>query len=154
MITLHKTEIACQNNTFSIFLRPQNFTNHLFRAAHVLLGSHPTCRDQSEPSCSCPDSLNSINTIYSTATTPTPSGIALANTGEWNQCMTYNNWKHFSQIWSLSLQLSHWRFYQTRLTNEDNSSSIKITKNRSKTKTYTGLKYIFFNKNDKCILQN
>ncbi len=38
MITLHKTEIARQNNTLSIFFEtPQNFTNHVFRGAHVLL---------------------------------------------------------------------------------------------------------------------
>ncbi len=49
MITLHKTEIARQNNTLSIFFEtPQNFTNHVFRGAHVLLrgaklprSSHP-----------------------------------------------------------------------------------------------------------------
>ena len=33
----HKTEIAPQNSTVSIFFEtPQNFTNHLFRGAHVL----------------------------------------------------------------------------------------------------------------------
>ncbi len=37
MIILHKTEIAHQNNTLSIFLDPQNFKNHVFRGAHVLL---------------------------------------------------------------------------------------------------------------------
>ncbi len=38
MITLHKTEIARQNKTLLIFLEtPQNFTNHFFRGAHVLL---------------------------------------------------------------------------------------------------------------------
>ncbi len=38
MITLHKTEIARQNNTLSVFFEtPQNFTNHFFRGAHVLL---------------------------------------------------------------------------------------------------------------------
>ncbi len=49
MITLHKTEIARQNNTLTIFFEtPQNFTNHVFRGAHVLLrgaellrSSHP-----------------------------------------------------------------------------------------------------------------
>ncbi len=38
MITLHKTEIARQNNLLSIFFEtPQNFANHVFRGAHVLL---------------------------------------------------------------------------------------------------------------------
>ncbi len=38
MITLYKTEISHQNNTLSIFFEtPQNFTNHVFRGAHVLL---------------------------------------------------------------------------------------------------------------------
>ncbi len=38
MITLHKTEIARQNNILSIFFEtPQNFANHVFRGAHVLL---------------------------------------------------------------------------------------------------------------------
>ncbi len=38
MITLHKAETARQNNTLSIFFEtPQNFTNHFFRGAHVLL---------------------------------------------------------------------------------------------------------------------
>ncbi len=45
MITLHKTEIARQNKTLSIFFEtPQNFTNHFFRGAHVLL------REPSSPS--------------------------------------------------------------------------------------------------------
>ncbi len=37
MITLHKTESARQNNTSIFFETPQNFTNHFFRGAHVLL---------------------------------------------------------------------------------------------------------------------
>jgi len=40
MITLHKTEIAHQNKTLSIFVEtPQNFMNHFFRGAHVLLSA-------------------------------------------------------------------------------------------------------------------
>ncbi len=47
MITVHKTEIARQNNS-QYFLRPpppQNkllFTNHVFRGAHVLLRGAPS----------------------------------------------------------------------------------------------------------------
>jgi len=51
MITLHKTEIARQNKTLSIFfVTPQNFRNHFFRGAHAILrgaelphSSHPVC---------------------------------------------------------------------------------------------------------------
>ncbi len=44
MITLHKTEIAHQNNTLSVFFEtPQNFTNHIFRGAHVLLRGFAPC---------------------------------------------------------------------------------------------------------------
>ncbi len=51
MIALHKTEIARQNNTLSIFLETTpNFTNHVLMVAHVLLrGAEPPRR--SHPGC-------------------------------------------------------------------------------------------------------
>ncbi len=52
MITVHKTEIARQNNTVNIFWDPPQKeiirllpTNHVFRGAHVLLSSHPAHQD-------------------------------------------------------------------------------------------------------------
>ena len=67
MITLHKTEIARQNDTLSIFLEtPQNFTNHVFRGAHVLLRGAELPRS-SHPVYMCNKTTqNSAAPLYST----------------------------------------------------------------------------------------